>query len=88
MKTLVIAFAVTGLALAAFPQTSQAQSKKYYKYSKNQSYSSYGRSRRYSRRDYNRLPIDVTGAPNTGAYQYRDFPLWAARAFAPNDGTR
>lgn len=88
MKTLLIAFAATGLALAAFPQTSEAQSKKSYKYEKSQSQTYYGRSRRYSKRDYDRLPIRVTGAPNTGAYQYRDFPLWAARAFAPNDGTR
>lgn len=86
MKTLLVALAATGLAITAFPQSSDAHSKKYHKYGKH--HASHYSHRRYSKRDYDRLPLNRTNAPNTGAYQYRDFPLWAARAFAPNDGTR
>lgn len=41
------------------------------------------KSRTYSRRDYDRLPIRVTRPPNAGWYIYDNYPLWAARAFQP-----
>ncbi|MFY0614715.1 MAG: hypothetical protein JXQ99_24515 [Hyphomicrobiaceae bacterium] len=81
MKTLIIALAATGVALAAAPTESFAGSKHYKKQGK--SYLGRTHHRRFGRRDYNRLPIRVTRPPNTGHYVYQDFPLWAARAFQP-----
>ena len=81
MRTLIIALAVTGVALAAAPTASIAGTKHYKKGGK--PHVSRSHRRRFSRRDYNRLPIRITRPPNTSHYIYQDYPLWAARAFQP-----
>lgn len=81
MKMLIIALAATGVALAAAPSESAAAGKHYKKSGK--SYQGRTHRKRFTRRDYNRLPIRVTRPPNTGHYIYQDYPLWAARAFEP-----
>ena len=40
--------------------------------------------RRFTKREYDRLPIRVTRPGNTGHYTFQDFPHWAARAFQPH----
>jgi hypothetical protein len=37
--------------------------------------------RRFTKRQYDRLPIRTTRPGNTGHYTFQDFPHWAARAF-------
>jgi hypothetical protein len=37
--------------------------------------------RRFTKREYDRLPIRTTRPGNTSHYTYQDFPHWAARAF-------
>jgi hypothetical protein len=41
--------------------------------------------RRFSKREYDRLPIRTTRPDNTGHYTFQDFPHWAARAFQRPD---
>ncbi|MFT5507494.1 MAG: hypothetical protein ACI89J_000558 [Hyphomicrobiaceae bacterium] len=81
MKTLIIAIAAAGFSLTALPSTSEAGAKKYRHAGK--SYHRKNHRRRFSRHDYNRLPISVTRPPNTGHYTYQGYPLWAARALQP-----
>ena len=81
MKTLIIAIAAAGFSLTALPGTSEAGAKKYRHAGKSHHRKHY--RRRFSRRDYNRLPISVTRPPNTAHYVHRGYPLWAARAFEP-----
>lgn len=81
MKTLIIALAATGVALAAAPSESVAGNKHYKKSGK--SYVGRTHRRRFTRREYDRLPISVTRPPNTSHYFYQDYPHWAARAFQP-----
>lgn len=85
MKTLIIALAATGVALAAVPTASIAGTKHYKKHYKKGSKSHVRRShrRRFTRRDYDRLPISITRPPNTSHYVHQGYPLWAARAFQP-----
>jgi len=37
--------------------------------------------RRFTKRQYDRLPIRTTRPGNTGHYKFQDYPHWAARAF-------
>ena len=83
MKTLIIALAAAGVALAGAPTDSFAGKKQYKKSGK--SYLGHSQRRRFTQRDYNRLPIRVTRPPNARHYKYQDYPLWAARAFEPRD---
>jgi hypothetical protein len=83
MKTLLVALATTGLLITAWPQASEAGKKGYRSHNKSKASRSYRYKRRYSRRDYDRLPISVTRPPNTGHYTFQGHPLWAARAFQP-----
>ncbi len=81
MKTLIIALAALAIAIPALPSSADAASRKYRKASK--SHAGYHRKRRFTQREIDRLPIRITRPPNTGHYQFQDFPLWAARAFQP-----
>ena len=81
MKTLIIALAAAGVALAGAP-TDAFAGKKHYKNS-GKSYLGHSKRRRFTQRDYDRLPIRITRPPNSAHYIYQDYPLWAARAFQP-----
>lgn len=83
MKTLLAALATTGLLITAWPQVSEAGKKSYRSHSKSKVGRSHHYNRRYTHRDYDRLPISVTRPPNTGHYMNQGYPLWAARAFEP-----
>ena len=79
MKTLIIALAAAGVALAGAPTDSFAGKKQFKKSGK--SYLGHSPRRRFTQRDYDRLPIRVTRPPNSARYRFQDYPLWAARAF-------
>ena len=81
MKTLIIALAAAGVALAGAPTDSFAGKKQFKKSGK--SYLGRTHRKRFSKRDIDRLPIRVTRPPNTGHYFYQDYRLWAAHAFQP-----
>ena len=83
MKTLIIALAAAGVALAGAPTDSFADKRQYKKSGK--SYLGHSQRRRFTQRDYDRLPIRVTRPPNSSHYKYQNYPLWAARAFEPRD---
>jgi hypothetical protein len=78
MKTLIIAIAAAGFSLTALPGTSEAGAKKYRHAGKSHHRKNY--RRRYTSRDYDRLPISVTNPPNSSRLRFRGYPLWAARA--------
>ena len=89
MKLFAVTLAALGLAASAIATapTAEAHKRSYHHKHKYKS-GSWHRARnrhRFSRRDYNRLPIRVTRPPNTGHYIHQDFPLWAARAFQPSN---
>lgn len=48
----------------------------------------YGSHRRFTKREYDRLPIRITRPDNMRHYVYQNYPAWAAEAMQPKWWTK
>jgi hypothetical protein len=83
MKILITTLAAAAVILSASLSETEAGSRSYSKHQNSGVSRSNPSYKRYSRRDYDRLPIRVTRPPNTGHYTFQGYPEWSARALEP-----
>ena len=86
MRTLVLSLVALVAVSATAEAASRHKGKQHWKrgaYVERNYEGSYRSQRRFTKREYDRLPIRITKPDNMRHYVYQDYPAWAAEAMQP-----